>query len=151
MKISQLVQWAELKWYKRKCSNYISHQATFQSCPKARNDLVVWKIFSPHQSLSPPPPEREDGVNPGHWGVDHRDACDQALMARATVFSTLLLPSAERSTQEARSICLWERQVQTTAFIWLCTSFCITFSSFTFHNANLYPNSFTLIQLLRSN
>lgn len=31
-------------------TNYISHQATFQGCPKARKDPVVWKIFSPHQS-----------------------------------------------------------------------------------------------------
>lgn len=136
------------------CSYAILIRSNISELSKGQERSGGLEDILPSPILSPPPPKWEDGVNPGHWGVNHRDACDQALMGRAMVFSTLLLPSAESSTQEASSTCLWERQVQATAFIWFCTSsasFCITFSSFTFHNANLDPNSFTLIQLLCSN
>lgn len=127
MKISQLVQWAQLKWHKLHQPSHTSQSSSISVVQ--RPGKIQWKISSPHQSYLTS--SRKGRL---HYSWPLRTT----RMPGIKLLWPELLCSAPAPPEcwEVYS-CPWERQVQVTAFICLCltkgcfyknfTSFYITF------------------------
>ena len=129
-----LAKITQLNSYKNICcmAHYTHHWATARRGPwvhESGKNQQPGRCSPPHQSH--PTSTRDGGLHDSAledtwpWRTS-RNAWDQALKARATVFSTLLLLTVRDTL-----LSTWKGEVQVTAFIWLCTVLCIISWCFT--------------------